>query len=71
MLYWYPPVILRLVFSLGVGMKGYLYTILTSSSNHEVSISFRCRNEGIPENTNLRITGGYQYSIEVYLHSYT
>jgi hypothetical protein len=46
MLYWYPPVILRLVFSLGVGMKGYLYTILTSSSNHEVSISFRCRNGG-------------------------
>jgi hypothetical protein len=39
---------MRLVFSLGVGMKGYLYTILASSSNPEASIFFRCRNEGIP-----------------------
>jgi hypothetical protein len=45
---WHPPVTLRLVFSLGVGMKGYLYTILASSSNPEVNIFFRCRNEGIP-----------------------
>jgi hypothetical protein len=29
-------------------MKGYLYTILASSSNPEVNIFFRCRNEGIP-----------------------
>jgi hypothetical protein len=41
-------------------MKGYLYTILASSSNPEAK-----------ENTNLRVTGGYQYSIEIYLHSYT
>jgi hypothetical protein len=34
--------------SLGLGMKVYLYTILVSSSNPEVSIFFRCRNEGIP-----------------------
>jgi hypothetical protein len=47
-IYWHPPVILRLVFSLGVGMKGYLYTILASSSSPEVSIFFSCRNEGIP-----------------------
>jgi hypothetical protein len=51
MLYWYPPVILRLVFSLGVGR----YTFIPTAK----------------ENTNLRVTGGYQYSIEVSLHSYT
>jgi hypothetical protein len=28
-------------------MKGYLYTLLASSSNPDVSIFFRCRNEGI------------------------
>jgi hypothetical protein len=74
--YWHPPVTLRLVFSLGVGMKGYLYTILASSSNPEVSIFSRCRNEGIPLYyigilQYLRVTGGCQYSIEVSLHSYT
>jgi hypothetical protein len=38
MLYWHPPVALRLVFSLAVGMEVYLYTILASSSNPEASI---------------------------------
>jgi hypothetical protein len=70
-LYWHLPVTLRLVFSLGVGMKGYLYTVLASSSNPDVSIFFRCRNEGISNNTNLRVTEGCKYSIEVYLHSYS
>jgi hypothetical protein len=55
---WHPPVTLRLVFSLGVGMKGYLYTRYPSIPTAK-------------ENPNLRVTGGYQYSIEVYLHSYT
>jgi hypothetical protein len=69
-LYWHPPVTLRLVFSLSLGMKGYLYTILVSSSNPEVSIFYPF----IPtpkENTNLGVTGGCQYSIELSLHSYT
>jgi hypothetical protein len=43
-------------------MKGYLYTILVSSSNPEVRPK---------ENTNLRVTGGCQYNIKVSLHSYT
>jgi hypothetical protein len=40
-------------------MKGYLYTILASSRNPEVSILYPFI-PTLKENTNLRVTGGYQ-----------